>query len=1066
MNSINDIYFTRREIDILSCIINTRKTKKIASILAISPRTVEGHIQNLMSKIKCNSQETIIDFVTKAENYEELQQNFFLLNIDNFFLEQLKKPKSFTSPKDITLDILNHDDYNDSASLIKYLSNAGIKVDTHSNDPNNYNIQAAFLTTENLVNLHNILDKTSNNHKFKKIILLKTDKNIDITAFKSIDQINIIDYTNLKERYLAIFKILSLLLPTLPLEKIINQFELFYKNSDKQLANAYSKESQNHQHSSDNKPARKFFFIFNHKYLLLSCIFLVILITTVIAYKNNHLKNYTTLTISSNFSILHDDILLNRPNINNKIDTIFNGSGDIKTVVLNGLGGTGKTTIARRYAKNHKANVIWEINAETKATLLSSIEQLANVLCQNLEDEQYLAVISEIEDTRIREQKILLFMQKKLKTFSNWLLIYDNVESFKNIQEYFPFNSSIWGKGRIIITTRNSNIISNSYIKSDNVVTIESLTDDEKLKLFLDIINNNKSYFSVNNDINKIKEFLKYIPSFPLDVSAAAFYIQNTQISYDKYLEYISKYDREFLTLQESILQDTNDYSKTRYGIISLSLHDIISINPDFKDLFLLISLLDSQNIPRNLLTNFRDEITVSSFIHELNKISFITTPSSYLGQDFSTFSLHRDIQSIILNYLINTYDLYNNKSTLEAAAILKQYMNSELKKYPTSIINILIAHNEKLLTHHKLLTDEVLGSINTELGRAYLFIGKFNKANFYSKKGLEINQNYYNQKHSSVAESLIILGDVYRQKGDYKKAKETVEQAYNIYESTYGQNNIITARALLHLANIYKHLGLYNQAKTMFEDVLKIYKTHYEENHIKTAWALVNLGIINNHLGNYEAAKESIEQGLNIYKNYYGDDHIKIAWTMVNLGVVYKNTKQYKESISLLQKALNIYSKHYGNDHIKVAWNAVNLGYTYKEIKNYNKAEKLFNNSLIIYKNHYGYEHSKTARVIRNLAAIQLAKGNLEEAEKLFYKSMAIDKKMQHTDEFKCLEFLGEIYIQKAKNSISQSQKAIYKAKARKFLADALELAKKHLGQDSSYSIRINTKLIESHNN
>ncbi|WP_341789292.1 tetratricopeptide repeat protein [Rickettsia endosymbiont of Polydrusus tereticollis] len=110
-----------------------------------------------------------------------------------------------------------------------------------------------------------------------------------------------------------------------------------------------------------------------------------------------------------------------------------------------------------------------------------------------------------------------------------------------------------------------------------------------------------------------------------------------------------------------------------------------------------------------------------------------------------------------------------------------------------------------------------------------------------------------------------------------------------------------------------------------------------------------------------------------------------------------------------------------------------------------------------------YGYQHSKTARVIRDLAAVYLARGKLEKAEKLFYESMAIAKKMQHPDEFKCLEFLGEIYIQKSKNSTKQSQKVAYKTKACKNFIDALELVKKYLGQDSSYYTRINAKLTET---
>ena len=58
LSSINNIKFTQREIDIISFIVNGRSTKKIASYLSISPKTVENYVRNIMLKLECNSRET------------------------------------------------------------------------------------------------------------------------------------------------------------------------------------------------------------------------------------------------------------------------------------------------------------------------------------------------------------------------------------------------------------------------------------------------------------------------------------------------------------------------------------------------------------------------------------------------------------------------------------------------------------------------------------------------------------------------------------------------------------------------------------------------------------------------------------------------------------------------------------------------------------------------------------------------------------------------------------------------------------------------------------------------
>ena len=101
-----------------------------------------------------------------------------------------------------------------------------------------------------------------------------------------------------------------------------------------------------------------------------------------------------------------------------------------------------------------------------------------------------------------------------------------------------------------------------------------------------------------------IKKCLKSIPFFPLDISTAAYYIKYTGINFEEYIAKLNKPSLEFGKLQENILQEASCYSKTRNKIISFTMEQIISVNKEFKDLVLLIGLLDSQNIPREWLEN------------------------------------------------------------------------------------------------------------------------------------------------------------------------------------------------------------------------------------------------------------------------------------------------------------------------------------------------------------------------------------------------------------------------------------------------------------------------------
>ena len=111
------------------------------------------------------------------------------------------------------------------------------------------------------------------------------------------------------------------------------------------------------------------------------------------------------------------------------------------------------------------------------------------------------------------------------------------------------------------------------------------------------------------------QQFLEKLSPFPLDISTAAFYLKTTHLSYGDYLKRIKKSDDSFNTMQEGVLKEVNDYIKTRYGIISLSIQSLIHNNQDFIEVLLLISLLDSQDIPRDLLSYHKDPLTADKLL-------------------------------------------------------------------------------------------------------------------------------------------------------------------------------------------------------------------------------------------------------------------------------------------------------------------------------------------------------------------------------------------------------------------------------------------------------------------
>lgn len=317
-------------------------------------------------------------------------------------------------------------------------------------------------------------------------------------------------------------------------------------------------------------------------------------------FKVNRANNLHKSPIHSDLLVPLEATLLQRPYLMEQLKEKLKGEQGIQIVTLVGIGGAGKTTLARNYAQQQKASFIWEINAETLLSLIQSFEKMADAFCQTEEDHKFLNSVKAIQNTIKREEQILTFVKDKLKEQSNWFLIYDNVEKISDIQKYVPFDAYTWGNGKVIITTRDSHIRQHRYVH--HTISIEELNPQEKLELFMKIMSYEQEKGFTTAQREEAKQFLEKVGSFPLDVLVAAHYLKETKARYDQYLEHLSHYTLKFDTLQQSLLKDANIYSDTRYKIISSSIDRLLRIDKDFEELMLLISLIDSQNIPRELL--------------------------------------------------------------------------------------------------------------------------------------------------------------------------------------------------------------------------------------------------------------------------------------------------------------------------------------------------------------------------------------------------------------------------------------------------------------------------------
>ncbi|MBT5389787.1 MAG: tetratricopeptide repeat protein [Alphaproteobacteria bacterium] len=622
--------------------------------------------------------------------------------------------------------------------------------------------------------------------------------------------------------------------------------------------------------------------------------------------------------------------------------------------------------------------------------------------------------------------------------------------SCSDLNTYFPSDPNIWGNGRIILTTRDSNIENSRYV--NNLVQVGELTPEQKLNLFMKIMSNGKKTSFTNAQRKSTKNFLAEIPPFPLDISVSAYYLKATHIPYKKYLENMSTYNRNFSDVQKKILQEIGGYTKTRYGIITLTIKRLIKAHKDFKELLLFISLLDSQNIPRELLTTFKDDFVVDNFIYHLNKFSLITNKSINLPLLESTFSIHRSIQAKILSHLFNTLDLSKKVNlTRPINSSLESYIRDAVDKEDFSKMKNLYPHAEHVLGHSDLLSNKDKGILMGELACIYCYLSHHSKAKLLFEKSLSILSSE-RDSNDKIARFLLFLGNVYKKTGEYNKAKELFERSIKTYQKS--PNDIAgAAKAYGYLGTVFEGLGDLKQAKVLLEKSIDMYKK-CPSRRIGLAWALAHLGSVYKNIGDYEKAKELFEQSLKIYMAH-SENYVGSSWVLGDLGNVYTKLGDFEKAKHYLEKSLKILSQYFFDDHIYVARTSIHLGNYYKEVGEYEKAKHLLRKELVVIEKNYGKKHVETACVLKSLGQVHLLEGNLDEAENILRESLNIFQINKHPEEHLIFEDLAEVYltranIEKSKGFIEKSES--FKSQSNHYLNESMKILKNHFPEKFAY--------------
>jgi DNA-binding CsgD family transcriptional regulator/tetratricopeptide (TPR) repeat protein len=574
----------------------------------------------------------------------------------------------------------------------------------------------------------------------------------------------------------------------------------------------------------------------------------------------------------ANNIIMQNENYLDRYDYTSKIEKVVSKQDKIKIAIIIGVGGSGKTTIARKFLQVSQADISWEINAETGQSIFSSFIELAEAISKTKDQKNELEIIKSITNNDEKRRLLIKFVASLLRKYKKWILLFDNAEDFSTISSYLPQNDSIWGNGILLITTRNKNLSHSSRIRQETDVNVENLSSEEQYALFCKILyGDNYSNFSKRR-VGEIKDFLKQIPTMPLDVSAAAYYLKNTNASFEDYIKITEKTTEDFEKIQSKLLEESINYSKTRYGIITSTFEEIIRQNKNFKELLLLVCLLDSQGIPKKLLKSVADSVLVDNFIYNLRKHSLIT-------YDDDKISIHRSTQNIGLSYFMDSISPDGKK------AFVGKFISSIT---PYEHLEASYSDLEKLIPHLK--------SLFNKIDRLFAVDS--------SVDGWKIDL-------------MIIMADIYRYKA-YRTtdALDCFQKVLELNEACKYLNQEIVALVNLKIGEIYTMMSTNDEAMLHLEKSLAALSPN---NFIELARNYRLIGIIHMRKDHFDEANKYFEKAIaELYKkkidgvslremksNIYADMAFNYFMEGINRSNASKAAEIMKKAIAIISPAV-----------------------------------------------------------------------------------------------------------------------------------------------------------------
>ncbi|KAI6080132.1 hypothetical protein F4821DRAFT_266190, partial [Hypoxylon rubiginosum] len=548
-----------------------------------------------------------------------------------------------------------------------------------------------------------------------------------------------------------------------------------------------------------------------------------------------------------------------------RMHEILGKGGERRTTILHGLGGMGKTQLAREYIKRHRtyfSATIW-LNARDTTSLKQSLMHAAQQIHRECPSVIYVRNAVQNRDVDECVEAVKRWLEEPAN--NRWIVVYDNYDNPKfgitkdihsrsnrdasgtiladerkqtvtqdedltqrafDIQPFLPGTYH----GAVIITTRSAEVELGTYIR------LKKLTD---LKSGVEILASTSYRQGVDQD-EAARTLVQRLDGLPLALATAGAYLKGVPST--TFAEYLTSYDASWRQLQESSPQILSYEDRALYSTWNLSFAHIQHQSPASAMLLRLWAYFDNEDLWYELLLEglqsdgkeyvygiVVDKIHFDGAIRVLYNHGLVEADASMreLGRESQGYSMHGCVHSWTQHILNEDED----RESIQMARVARECVGGHVPGQDDGEYwftqRRLLKHADRCRMRMKISKDEGEGDewVYGCLGDFYSDQGRLAEAEAMYKRALEGKEKAWGREHTSTLNTVNNLGLLYADHGRLADAEAMYERALEGKEKAWGRDHTSTLDIINNLGNLYKNQGRLGDAEAMYERALEGYE-------------------------------------------------------------------------------------------------------------------------------------------------------------------------------------------------------------------------------------------------